>query len=264
MGIGTTACVECSLSLYPPQRGFPLCTIATRPRLPEHCIEYAKLVEWVKSEDDGGRGDLQLDGDDPEHIQWITQKAQARALEYGITGVNFRLTQGVVKNIIPAVASTNAVVASVCAQEALKLLTGCAPSLSNYMMSTQDQGVYSHVFEYEKRDDCAVCSGKPSTVVLSPNSKLSALIEMLNNDARFQMSKPGLITNIPDGNGGHKTKTLYLQNPPAIEQATRPNLDKTLVELGLSNGSAIFVTDPTSATPRQLSLKFDVKFSRLE
>ena len=38
-----TACLECNLDLYPQQVAYPLCTIATVPRQPEHCIEYAKL-----------------------------------------------------------------------------------------------------------------------------------------------------------------------------------------------------------------------------
>lgn len=50
-----------------------------------------------------------------------------------LQGVTYRLTQGVVKNIIPAVASTNAIIAATCANEVFKLATGCAPQLKNYM-----------------------------------------------------------------------------------------------------------------------------------
>ena len=35
-----------------------------------------------------------IDGDDPEHITWIYEHAVERANQYGITGVNYRLTQG--------------------------------------------------------------------------------------------------------------------------------------------------------------------------
>lgn len=35
-----------------------------------------------------------LDGDNPEHIQWVFQKSLERAAEFNITGVTYRLTQG--------------------------------------------------------------------------------------------------------------------------------------------------------------------------
>jgi len=27
---------------------YPLCTIASKPRLPEHCIEYVRILLWTK------------------------------------------------------------------------------------------------------------------------------------------------------------------------------------------------------------------------
>ena len=37
---------------------------------------------------------VQIDGDDPKHVKWIFEKSQARANEYNITGITYRLTQG--------------------------------------------------------------------------------------------------------------------------------------------------------------------------
>ena len=43
-----TSCYECSLDMLNKQTAFPICTIANTPRLPEHCIEWASVLEWPK------------------------------------------------------------------------------------------------------------------------------------------------------------------------------------------------------------------------
>ena len=90
--------------------------------------------------------ETRLDNDNPEHIQWLFETAAARGKEFSITGITYSLTQGVVKNIIPAIASTNAVIAGIsgsisitdnvaaCCNEALKIVTGMNPTVDNYMM----------------------------------------------------------------------------------------------------------------------------------
>jgi len=43
-----TSCYECSLDMLNKQTAYPICTIANTPRLPEHCIEWASVLEWPR------------------------------------------------------------------------------------------------------------------------------------------------------------------------------------------------------------------------
>ena len=57
---------------------------------------------------------------------------------------------GVVKNIIPAIASTNALVSAACINEAVKILSGCNFNMDNYMMYMGQTGVFTNTFVYER------------------------------------------------------------------------------------------------------------------
>jgi len=67
------------------------------------------------------------DNDNLEHMQWVYEKSLERAREFKIEGVTEMLTLGVTKNVIPAIASTNALIAAVCTNEALKIASGINP-----------------------------------------------------------------------------------------------------------------------------------------
>ena len=94
------------MGLHTPQTAYPICTIANTPRLPEHCIEWASVLEWPRvfggpsacRVDFAEPADKKLDNDDPDHIQWLYDQASARAAHYKIEGVTWSLTQGVVKS----------------------------------------------------------------------------------------------------------------------------------------------------------------------
>lgn len=64
----------------------------------------------------------------------IYVQALVRADMFNIPGVTLQHTQGVVKNIIPAIPSTNAIVAAACVLETLKMATMCSTGMSNYTM----------------------------------------------------------------------------------------------------------------------------------
>jgi ubiquitin-activating enzyme E1 C len=251
---GITACIECTLDLYPPQVTFPLCTIANKPRLPEHCIEYARVISWTNEKPFGP--DVAIDGDEPTHLKWIYERAVERANEFGILGVTYRLTQGVIKNIIPAVASTNACIATMCATEAFKLATGSSLFLNNYVVFNQSDGVYTYVFEAEKKPDCLACNRNTTmrrSLEFSSKDKLSKVIKYLCENIEYQMKSPALTATKRDGVG---SKTLYMSSIKSIEEATRPNLALTLEQLELFDGQEILVADVT--TPQTLAFKLKV------
>ncbi|OQV16361.1 NEDD8-activating enzyme E1 catalytic subunit [Hypsibius exemplaris] len=246
---GITACLECSIDLYPPAVNFPMCTIAHTPRLPEHCIEYVKVLLWPKEEPFGAG--IGVDGDDPKHISWICGKAEDRAKEFGIEGVTYRLTLGVIKNIIPAVASTNAVIAAACATEVFKVASSMYAPLDNYFLFNDVDGVYSSSFSYERNPECLACSQKPQLITAKPLDTLQDLIDALKEHPLFQMRSPGITTKI---NG--KSKTLYMPNVPMLEAQTRENLERSLADLGFLDGQELVVVDVTSPTARVLTVKF--------
>jgi len=243
-----TACFECSLEMFPPQVTYPLCTLAHTPRLPEHCIQWASIIAWtdrtIQKKFPIG---TKIDTDNPDHMTWLYEAALKRAEEFHIQGVTYKLTQGVVKNIIPAIASTNAIVAASCCNEAFKIATNTSGSLNNYMMYVGNEGTYTYTFEYEPKQFCAVCGSNTFTYEVSADSKLQAVVENLSVDPKYQMRRPSLRS------GG---RNLYMQG--LLEATTRPNLDKTLAELGIVDGDEIGVTDP--ALPGNLYVKLRVKF----
>ncbi|XP_041080420.1 NEDD8-activating enzyme E1 catalytic subunit isoform X3 [Polyodon spathula] len=246
---GMTACIDCTLELYPPQVNFPMCTIASMPRLPEHCIEYVRILQWPKENPFGAEG-VVLDGDDPEHIQWVFQKSLERAVQFKITGVTYRLTQGVVKRIIPAVASTNAVIAATCATEVFKIASSAYIPLNNYLVFNDVDGLYTYTFEAERKENCSACSQVPQKLQFSSSAKLQEVLDYLTENTSLQMKTPAITATV-DG----KNKTLYLQTVASIEERTRPNLSRTLKELGLAEGQELAVADVT--TPQTVLFKLN-------
>lgn len=128
-------------------------------------------------------------------MSWVYEKAQERANSFNITGLSYRLVQGVLKNIIPAVASTNAIVAASCVNEVFKVATSCYECYNNSLLFNDVDGIYTYIFEAEKKEDCLNCSNVPRIVEFedADSVTLEKLIEQLCNSNEFQMKSPGTI-----------------------------------------------------------------------
>lgn len=238
---GQSLCYECTLFTVAPKVTFPVCTITNTPRLPEHCIEWASQLAWPRH-----FPDRPFDGDDPDDVDWMYETAKKRAELFGISGVTRLLTLGVVKNIIPAIALTNAIIAALCCNEAFKLMTNSNPLLDNYMMYSGDQGIYTYTFATSKTKDCAVCGNEAKLLKVSRDWTLEEFLEHLTTVQSIQVTRPSVAT---------KTKQLYLQSPQLLEEATRPNLTKTLSSL-IDEHEEMVLTDPALPITMKLVVKF--------
>nr|CCC50340.1 putative ubiquitin-activating enzyme e1 [Trypanosoma vivax Y486] len=186
-----TPCIECLLSLYPHRPTVPLCTLENVPRFPEHCVLYVQQKLW---------GDMRpgekLDTDNAEHIAWISAMAQRRKEAFGISGADIdeRFTRGVVKNVVPAVVFTNALVASQAVLELIKLLTAVAPALqcfSYYNGAAECGGLASYVTDLVPDPKCPVCAPRPLLSLRSNMSARDVLVAI-----QLQVGFPKFVSNV--------------------------------------------------------------------
>ena len=235
-----TACFECTLSLSTDRNVYALCTIAETPRIPEHCIEYIYIVKWKESHD------RPVDKDSVEDVQWIYENALERAKHFNIEGVTYSLTLGVIKNIIPAIASTNAIIAASTVMESIKMVTGCSTPLNNYFMYMGHEGLYSSTTVYEQNPSCRVCSVKVKEVKVKANEKWGAVYEKLKT--MFNLSEN---TNVIG-------KTDYLimvgKGQQEIEYKKEYTMQKMLDEKEIAKGKYITVADDNKENPLKVMI----------
>ena len=242
-----TACFECTLNTFPAVASYPLCTIAETPRLPEHCIEYAFTVLY-----DRAFPGSKFNADDDTDIQWVFQAASARAELFGISGVSKQLTKGVVKRIVPAVASTNGLIAAILVNEAFKIATYSNPVMSNYCMYMGQTGANSQTFAYERASDCLVCGDRRTvTLHVNENQTLDDLIQALIDSPQLRLTQPSIV-------GKDTGRVVFMQNPPTLRAQFAHKLPMLIKELVRDQelGQEIIVSDPVIRSHVVVRLQF--------
>ncbi len=276
-----SACLECGIDTFAAPTVFQACTIASKPRKPEHCVAYVLEFEWEKNHP--GRP---INTDSREDIEWVNAQAQARAAHFGIEGVNYNFTLGAVKNIIPAIAATNAAVSAgaPCAPlkaapppppsssplatlttlfqpppstqthhaahmfsigmvaEALKLLTGYSQSVDGQMGLIGEEGNFISTNPLSRRPECFGCGHNPVvTISLPPTATLETLLGKIAE--QLQLEKPGL------GVPGWSAFTLSA----VLDQ----NLKRTVKELMAGYEGPLALTHPVYDFGKALCVKWE-------
>lgn len=188
-----TQCYDCVEK--PAQRThLELCTLANNPRIPEHCIQYVMLVEWENE-----FKPRKYDTDSPEDMTWIFKKAEERAEQFKIEGVTFQLTLGVVKNIIPIVASTNAIIAAVEVNECIKVLTYCAKLMDGTMGNKQQHGIFNETNFTKRNKNCEVCNKKIEIFEVNEDITAAQMVDQICNLFKIE-NNDKLLVRTEDGN----------------------------------------------------------------
>ena len=99
-----------------------------------------------------------------------------------------------VKNIIPAGASTNAMIAASCVNEAFKLITLASQTLNNYYLFVGDaqNGVFGNCETLDRKEPggCLACRQPHKTVRVPKDKTLGDIVEEnLRGDSQLLVNK---------------------------------------------------------------------------
>eukprot|EP00466_Bigelowiella_natans_P006100 jgi/Bigna1/90648/estExt_fgenesh1_pg.C_750076 len=209
----------------------------------ELCGDDSKSMEVEEEEEEEGDtasdskmlpNGVKLDKDNPEHMTWVYERAKERANEFNIEGVTYNLTMQFVKNIIPAIASTNALISAACTNEAIKYLMFSAPIMDGYFYYNGQGGAYSRTFAYEKNPDCFTCGSHNLNVALkAAEGTIGDLKQDLEN--KYKLEIKAFFTT--------ESKTLWNRFSGAEALNTKlseaiPKTDAKIIMMAKNDGAA--------------------------
>ncbi|KAJ5083436.1 hypothetical protein N7456_012863 [Penicillium angulare] len=170
---------------------------------------------------------LEFDKDDEDTLDFVTATAILRSAIFDIEPKSKFDTKQMAGNIIPAIATTNAMTAGLCVLQAFKVLQG---ALSNAMVFLEKSGARAINTEplNPPKGDCTVCSAATGYVVV--DTKRATLNNIVEDVLQSELGYGEEISILKDS---------ALMYDPDFEE----NLSKKLPELGFTNGASIIVVD---------------------
>ncbi|XP_067905139.1 SUMO-activating enzyme subunit 2 isoform X1 [Heterodontus francisci] len=200
---------------------------------------FARSVDHLKARlaEKGDGGELVWDKDDPPAMNFVTAAANLRMHIFSMNMKSKFDVKSMAGNIIPAIATTNAVIAGLIVLEGLKILSGnleqCRTIFLNKQPNPRKKLLVPCTLD-PPNPSCYVCSIKPEVTVKLNTHKVS--IQVLQD--RILKDKFGMVApdvQIEDGKG-----TILISSE---EGETEANNNKNLSEFGICNGSRLQVDD---------------------
>ncbi|KAF4626952.1 hypothetical protein G7Y89_g11199 [Cudoniella acicularis] len=179
---------------------------------------------------------ITFDKDDDDTLDFVTASANLRSIVFGIeTKSRFDIKQ-MAGNIIPAIATTNAIVAGLCVLQSFKVLRGDFSSTKEIFLSPfAPQRLLSSDKYRPPRADCPVCSVAQAQLLIDISR--ATLNDLVENFLRLELGYgEEIVVN-------HGDALLY-----DVEETD--NLTKKLSDLGIKGDSFLTIIDEDDVNPR--------------
>lgn len=183
------------------------------------------------------RGELVWDKDEKAAMDFVTCTANFRSYIFGIPQKTRFDVKSMAGNIIPAIATTNAVIAGLIVIEALKILSGRMEKCKT---------VYMTRFANARRKlliPCTLMEPNPSCYVCSPKPEVSVKLNtktLTVKSLEDKILKAGLGMIAPDVELDDGKGSIIISSE---EGETEENNDKTLNSFGITGGARLKVDD---------------------
>ncbi|KAG9782588.1 Ubiquitin-activating enzyme E1-like [Exophiala dermatitidis] len=187
---------------------------------------------------------ITFDKDDDDTMEFVAAAGNLRAIIFGIeTKTRFDIKQ-MAGNIIPAIATTNAMVAGLCVMQAFKVLKGD-------FARTRWLWLWNGSLRTDQLEtpnpECPVCSVAMARV--HANLEKATLNDLVHEILRTKLGYGEELTVLNDAG------VVY---DPDLED----NLDKKLVDLGIDDASFILIKDEEDDNPR-IDLRLAIEAKKL-
>ncbi|KAF4126342.1 ubiquitin-like 1-activating enzyme E1 B [Geosmithia morbida] len=199
-------------------------------RLSARLLELEKNGEANKDSPNAPGPVIAFDKDDQDTLDFVVASANIRSTIFGIERKSRFDTKQMAGNIIPAIATTNAIVAGLCVLQAFKVLKGeYSQAKEVFLTPFVPARLLAPDRSREPNPDCPVCSVYNTTVTVDPTrTTLNDIVE------DFLKEHLGL---------GEKDFVLNNDVGVIYDPDETDNLPKKLSELNISGGSFLTVID---------------------
>ncbi|KAJ8248817.1 hypothetical protein GJAV_G00228070 [Gymnothorax javanicus] len=200
---------------------------------------FSRSVETLRAQlaEKGDGGELTWDKDDPPSMDFVTAAANLRMHIFSMNMKSRFDVKSMAGNIIPAIATTNAVIAGLIVLEALKILSGdleqCRTIFLNKQPNPRKKLLVPCALD-PPNASCYVCASKPE-VTIRLNVQKTLVLSLQDKILKEKLGMVAPDVQIEDGKG-----TILISSE---EGETAANNNRSLSEFGIRNGSRLQVDD---------------------